>query len=226
MDRVNEHDTIEATALAWPEHAAQIAIVDQATYDEAAKLLLEITSIEKKIKAHHAPLKITAHEAHKAAIAAEKKFLEPLGRAKSLIKGEIVSWTTEQAKIKAEEERKAREEADRIEKEERSKRAVEAAKAGKSEEEVEKIIETAAPVIVKPVEDKFVKAAGVSTRKTWKAEVYNPLLLCGAIVDGKAPMACVQPDMAVLNKMARDNKDQLMIAGVRFFEDTTVATRG
>ena len=216
---------MEQKALTWPERAGAIAIVDQGSYDLAANTLIEIAEIEKQIKAHHTPMKTAAHNAHKAAVSAEKRFLDPLTEAKGIIKRGISGWETEQRRIREEAEREAREKARKEEEEARLAKALEAEKAGKSDEEIEKIIDTperVAPVVVKPT---FEQNARVSTRETWKAEVTNIATLCKSVAEGKAPIAVIQANMPLLNSMARAEKESLSIPGVKAVKETNVVTR-
>lgn len=222
----NQIEQIQETALTWPEKATALAIVDQGTYDSAAGTLIDIAEIEKKIKEHHEPMKKAAHEAHRAAVAGEKKFLDPLNEAKKIIKRSISNWETEQRRIREEKEQKLREEAQKKEEEERLALAEEAEKAGKPAEEVEKILETPTkkvePIVVKPT---FVQNARVGTRETWKAEVTDIKALCRAASDGKAPIESVMANMPVLNAAARASKENLVIPGVKAVKETNVITR-
>ena len=221
-----ENTNTETMALAWPDEARAIVVSDQESYNHAAKALASIAKTEKEVKAHHAPMKTTAHEAHRAAVAAEKKFLDPLNEAKKIIKSNIVQWTTAQAKIKLDEENRRRHEAEKIEEEERLARAIKAEKDGQSKTQVEKILETPKEIITKPVEPTFEKSSSVITKTTWKAEVTNIIDLCQAVVDGKATTDMISANMSVLNQMARQYKDELRIPGVKAVPDTNVAVRG
>lgn len=221
----NEIAVMEETALTWPERATAITIIDQASYDLAANTLIEIAEIEKQIKAHHAPMKTTAHNAHKAAVIAEKKFLDPLVTAKSTIKRAISSWEVEQRKIREEAEREAREKARKEEEEIRLAKALEAEKAGKSEAEVEKIIDTPVEVKVEPVKPAFIPSANVGTRETWKAEVIDINLLCQAVANGEAPILSVLANMPFLNTAVRAAKENFKIPGVKAVKETSIVTR-
>ncbi len=217
--------TIEETALSWPDKASAIVVSDQESYNDAAKTLTEIAATKKNIKAHHAPMKTTAHEAHRAAVAAEKRFLDPLNEAEKIIKSNIVTWTTAQAKIKQDEENRRRIEAEKVEEDERLARAQTAQDNGQTEAEVEEILETPKGIVTKPVAETFEKSSSVSTRTTWKAEVYNYKLLCQSVVDGKVSGEAIDANMPFLNKLARQEKGDLDIPGVKAVSETGVITR-
>ena len=223
-----EHEIIkiQETALTWPEKAARIVVKDEGSYVAAAETLKEISRMEKLITEHHKPIKQAAKNAHTIAVAAEKKFLDPLTKAKNVIRNSLVCWTTEQERIRQETERKQREEAQRKEEEERLAAAAEAEKQGRSEAEVDLILDTPEPVAPVAVTPSYTKVAGVSTRETWKAEVIDMKQLCRAIVEGKAPVEAVSPNMPVLNSMARKSKADLEIPGVKAIKETGVSARG
>lgn len=221
----NEIAVIEETALTWPEKATAIKIVDQDSYNLAATTLREIADLEKEIKAHHSPMKTAAQTAHKATVAAEKKFLDPLTKAKSIIKGALSGWEVEQRKIREEAQRQAIIKAEKKEEEERLARAEAAEKAGKSETEVDKILDTPKPVTVAPVKPTFESAPGVGTRETWKAEVTDIHALCMSVGRGETPATAIQANMPVLNAMARSAKDTMSVPGVKAVMETGIVTR-
>lgn len=217
---------VEQTAMSWPEKAQQILIHDQASYIFAANTLLDIAKIEKNIKAHHEPIKAAAYIAHKTAVGAEKKFLDPLNRAKAIVKKAISGWEQKQAEIRAEADRKAREEARRVEEDSRLRRAIEATNARRPESEIEEILNTPDPIEPPaPAVPTFDRVPGVGTRETWRAEVTDIMALCKAIGEGKAAPTLVQPFMPLLNSMARNLHDSMSVPGVKAVKDVSVTTR-
>lgn len=164
---------LEETALSWPEKAEAVWIVNQASYEAAAEMKVALTELRKQIVEHHAPIKDAAHKSHLAACAAEKKLLDPVKQAESIINGALRNWEDEQElirlaevkrlrdeaaarerKVREEAEaaaRKAREEARTREEERLLQAALEAEKAGASPETVDKIIATPIPEPVIPV---------------------------------------------------------------------------
>lgn len=222
----DEERKLEQTALAWPRRAEAIVVMDQESYSAAAELLTDIVTLERQIVDHHAPVKAAAWNAHKAAVAAEKKLLEPLNQAKAIIKVRLVAWTQEQERIRLEAQRKAEEEARRLEEDERLRLAAEAEDAGAPEETVSEILESPAVVVPVPVvQPTFQRVAGVSTQQRWKAQVVDIKALCRAVADGKASPELVQANMVALNNMARAMKNTLAIPGVRAVTEAAVAVR-
>lgn len=135
--------------------------------------------------------------------------------AEKVIKRKMLDFEQEKERVRREEEARLRKEH-----EEQVKKAQEEAKKNKTE-----------PVIIAPppklMEEKSVKTemAGASFISVWKAEVTDLKGLVKAILDGKAPIEAIQPDMSFLNKQAKSYKKDGVIAGVKFFEEKTVSVR-
>ena len=109
-----------------------------------------------------------------------------------------------------------------------------AAQQGASQAEIEAIVAepVAAPPPVQvyvpppkyvppPPPPKPVSVSGESTRTTWKAEVQDVAKLVAAVAAGTVPVAVLEVNMTMLNKLVAVTKDQTSIPGVRAYEDVT-----
>jgi len=216
---------LEEQALTWPDRARAIAIRDQQSYTIAGTLLVDIADFEKQIIDHHKPIKESTHAAHKAAVSAEKRLLDPLQEAKGILRRGIGTWEADQERIRQEIERKAREEAARIEEEMRLQQAMAAEEMGADDAEIEAIMDTPIPMAAPVVAPTFDRVKGVSTQQRWKAEVIDIKSLCRAVADGFVPETYIEPNMPALNSRARAEKSAMKIPGVRAVPETTVAVR-
>ena len=205
---------LEQRALTRQEQARAIKIDSQLTLANAAGELLVIVSLRKEIVDHHAELKKTTHAAWQAAIAAERRVLEPVAEAERLIKLEIARYNTEQERIRQEEQRRIQAEADRQRREQEAKaRRLQEESDRQHAEEVEALIEdaeargaapehiaelanTPAPVIVPPAAvfmplpiaaPTVQKVSGVSMRDVWSAEVTSIRQLAAEVGAGRQP---------------------------------------
>lgn len=220
-----EIEVLEEAALAWPDRAKAIVISDQPSYDKAALVLGDIVDLRKKIIAHHKPIKEATNNAHKTAVAAEKKLLEPIQNAERIIKDAIGDWDREQQRLLQEEQRKLQEAQRKADEEARLALAAEAEANGAPEETVDEILET---TVVQPalvVQPTYQAARGVSTQQRWKAQVTDIKALCRAIADGKAAVTLVQANMPALNNMARAMRESFNIAGCKAVTETVVGVR-
>jgi len=216
---------MEQTALAWPDRARAITITDQDTYNKAAMVLVEIVRLRKDIKAHHKPIKDATNKAHKEAVAAEKKLLEPIAQAESIIKGTVGQWDAEQERLRLAEQRRLQEAQRKAGEEARLALAAEAEANGATDETVEEILDTPVvqpAIVAKPT---FQKANGVSRQERWGAEVVDIKALCRAVADGQAAPTMVLPNMVALNSMARAMRSTFNVPGCKAVTTTSVAVR-
>ena len=215
----------EREALTWPERARSITITNQQTYSIAATLLIDISALAKRIQDHHKPIKDAAYAAHKVAVAAEKRLLDPLDEARTILRRGIGAWEAEQERIRMELERKAQAEARKQEEEMRLALAVQAEELGADEVTTEEILSTPMVTVAPVVAPTFERVSGVSTSQRWHAEVTDIKALCRAVGEGKASVEFVQANLVALNALARAMKSTLNISGVRAVAETSVAAR-
>lgn len=150
--------------------AASIIINSDDDYKRAAEFGRMLKQRNAEVTEFFAPMKKSAHEAHKNICDREKAMLDPLKKAEATVKSIMSSWVMEQERIrKAEEERlrkQAEEEAAR-----KFEEAIKLEEQGKSKEaeaaaSTAAVIDTVAKNIA-VVSDKP-KADGVSTSKDWE----------------------------------------------------------
>lgn len=217
---------LEVTALTWPEKAKGVTIADQTSYDQACEMILAIKGLRNEAEEHHRPIITSAHQTHKLTLAALAKVDTPLAEAERILKASIGGYEQEQRRIQADLERQAREKAEREQAEQLEAQIEEAEAAGASQEEVLAIIEQPMVAPAPIVPQVHTAAKGVSTSKTYKAEVFNLRDLCRAIADGKQPTTLIEANMPALNGIARALKGQMSVPGVRAVEVTNVSVRG
>jgi hypothetical protein len=161
-------------------------------------------------------------QAHRQASTGFKNLIAPFDVAIDLLNKKMVDWDRE-------EEKRAREEADRIRREQEAEaeeeRAAIQAEANEAEEngnlelaaelnERAEEASTVIPFVGKPA--KATQVEGTRRRSTWKAEITDldkvPMKFCKKV-----------PDMAVLNALARKYQNKQNVEGVHFYEDVTYA---
>lgn len=186
-----------------------IAVTDQASYEAAGKLLVEIATVKKNIKACFAEPKKKAQEAHKAICALENDLLAKATAPETAIRQKMAAYyDAEQKRIAAERERQ------RQEAEEAARLAAEAEAAGDTETAMEAVgiaAATESAVTAAP------KAAGVSFRDVWEAVVTDK---------SKVPLEYMEVNMSALNAVAKATKGSINIPGVQFVKKTVSSVRG
>ena len=215
----------EREALSWPERARSITITNQQTYSIAATLLIDISGLAKRIQDHHKPIKDAAYAAHKTAVAAEKRLLDPLDEARAILRRGIGTWEADQERVRLELERKAQEEARKQEEEMRLALATQAEDIGADPSTVDEILSTPLGTAPPPVAPTFQRVSGVSSSQRWHAQVIDLKALIRAVADGKASTEFLEPSMVALNALARAMKSTLNVPGVRAVAEPTVSAR-
>jgi len=188
--------------------AVEIAVVNQETYVQANDQIGKLQTVRKAIVERFSDPKKAAAEAHKKICALEKEFLNPVDQRITALKNATVRWySAEQARIRAEEEKK------RKEAEELAKLAAEAEAAGDIVTAEEAVVEAAmaeAKVTVMP------KVSGTSMREVYK----------GVVVDVNAlPREYMMPNQAMIDKVVQSTKGALQIPGVRIEKSYINSTR-
>lgn len=202
----------EQQALSWPQKAKAITVRDQPSYNAAAELLISIATLKKEIIDHHKPIKETAFAAHKAAVAAEKRLLDPLAEAETIIKRGIGLFEQEQERIRLEAQRKAEEEARRLEEEARLKLAVQAEEMGATPETVQEIIETPMPMQAPVIAPAFQRAAGIGASR-------KPVYKWRVVDEKQIPREYLMIDQVKINGIVRAMGKATSIAGIQIYED-------
>lgn len=216
-----EENLARSAELAIAE-AHSIIITDNDQYGLASQLLVEHKKRIKAVKDYWDKPKSMAKQAHQEICDKEKSMLAPFTQAESIIKASMANYqrkVDEDRRVaEAEVRKQQREEAERLMAE-----AIKAEDSGNTTR-ANAVMAMATTLDEMPVvsEVEAPKAAGISTRKTWKARVR-----CDSSVPiYSAEGVMLRPvDIAVLNNIARMTKGQETIPGVEFYEDVTISAR-
>lgn len=182
-------------------------------YRYAAHLLLGIKDTLKEIKKTFEPIKTKVHAAWKETLAQEKVHEDPLLEAERVIKGKIAEYTTEQKRLRLEEEKRLLAEARRREEEERLSRAASLELEGKREE-AEAVLERTRPVIAPMPTREEPKIAGIVERETWKCRIVNEALI---------PRKYLMPNEQAIRKSVQAMGDWALIPGVEVYRETVIS---
>lgn len=196
----------------------------------AADTLKEVKAYIERVETFFAPHKKRAHEAWKALCADEKTMLKPAEDAEVKIKTAMAEYREEQDRLareeaardaeaaRIEEERRLLEEAAALELE--AQRTGDADMARQAQELLDTPVETPA-VVQRPSTPKI---AGVSFRENWKAVVTDVKKLIQHVAKTPADTNLLTPNQTALNQMARSQRENMKIDGVKAVKDTGVAS--
>lgn len=213
---------VEAQALAWPERAGSLAVVDGPSYNQAAQWLLGIKDLRKEIEDTFGPIIRAAHAAHREAVAQRKKVEAPLEEAERTLKRGLAAYDTEQERLRRDEERRLQEEARQRDEARRLDEAAQLeAEALATDDpgkllEANDLIEQPAPAPMPVFVPKATPTiAGVSYRERWGGEITDLKALVAYVAAHPQYLHLLTPNLTAINQLARSLKGQLQIPGLR-----------
>jgi hypothetical protein len=237
--KMNEIETVKQEVMSIPDQAKTIIVKDSKSLTMANEFFLTIKALRKKIGDTFNPIIQKANEAHKEAINQKKIIEAPLLVAEQYLNVQVTAYKREQDRIRREEEERLRRQAIKDEAERRQKeedesltKAAELEAAGATEEAealiAEAIDEKEKPlnVTVPPPETPKVKLEGATVVEYWHAEVTNFRELVKAVANGQADLDCLEPNITVLNGLARRQQKIMAIPGVKAVSTSSMKATG
>jgi len=210
------------------ERANGLVISNEKSAEEASNAIRAIKAMVAEAKKVFADPKKKAYEAHQSIVKAEKGIIDPLNRAEKTIKQKVATWMidreraakAEQMRLEAEARRQAQEQA---EAEAKAIESVDSATARAIRSTVGGIGGSSVPTV--HVEQPA-KPAGVSTRTLHRARNYDliaTIMWVAEDPDARAPWLTFNQSHA--NDVATTTKGGMVVPGVEFYTDTSVAVR-
>ncbi len=204
-----EIKNVEVKALALPEQARQVRVIDNPSMEKANGLLTDIRAIRKEIQDTFKPLAEKAHQAHKAILEQQKKAEAPLVEAEGILKTQIKSYMDEVERLRREEERRLQEIARKQEEERRLAEAL-LAEAEGNKEEAQAILDEPDFVPMPTVKADIPKVDNRLFRKVWKFRIVD---------EGQIPRQYMTPDMVKIGGVVRAMKGVTNIPGIQVYEE-------
>lgn len=191
--------------------------------EEANTYLRGIAGMKQKINEFCAPNIKRWHDGHKQAIADRDVLLRPVEEAKAIIDDKIRkyrAWEREEArKVQEAQALVARAEAE-------AQREAEAqALEDAGETEAADMVKTAPIVLPNVKAPAPVKLEGTHIRTNWSAEITNKLELIAFVAANPVFSHLLDVSMKEANKLAKAQKENMMIPGLRSVSSETVITK-
>jgi hypothetical protein len=223
--QIRQPDVKEFAGAITPIEArvAQLRIVDVESHAQAQEVLREIRDTEKRVEQAFAEPKKLAFQTHRSFTELEKKFLDPLAKARRSLNAKLTEFEEEQRR-RAEEETRRREAEARKQEEERILNEAAAAEDAGDGELAQAILEAPVVPVAVVAEPEVAKVSGVSTREAWSAEVLDVLALAKHAIATNQPNL-ILPNQTALNQLAKALKENLRVPGVRPKRDIVRAVR-
>jgi hypothetical protein len=223
MTALVEAGAIAAEASLTLTGAQTFKVATTAQYEEAGAKLQAIKALSKKLDETFDPHIKRAFEAHRGLVSEKKTHQTPLQTAEALIKRAMLGYQQDEERKRQELEARAAQEA-RKERERLEAQAAKLTAQGKTEKAEVKAAQAAA-VVAPMIAPTTPKLAGISTRTTYRAEVYSLMELVKAVAACTVPINALQPDQAFLNNQARAMKETLAYPGVKAVAETGLSSR-
>lgn len=200
---------------------AEIVIHNQDDYNTASDVLKEVKSRYKELDTQRKNITKPLDDAKKAVMELFRQPLDLLGKAESKIKSLMIGYTAEQEKKAREEQQKLQKLAEAEAEKERKKleAKIERAKASGKEEKAEELEmqkEAIIPIDVPVVTANIEQPKGISYKEKWTAEVFDFKLL---------PDEYKLPNQQALDKIANATKGSVPIPGVKFKSEKISSVR-
>jgi len=237
--------------------AGELAIETADQYEYASVFLKGVKAAQKKVTDFFAPIKSAAHTAWKKTTEGEATLLKPLTDAEATIKRKMLSWSaeqeairqTEQRKLQAAEDERARKEREKAEAEARRQRQIEEdarrlaeevrrkAEKAKGEERARLVAEAnkadrAASAAQAKAEAKTEAAGAVQANTVTVASVKPEIkgqserkTWKARVIDASlVPREWMIPNLPGLDSFAKSTRGAMKIAGVEMYEETTMSS--
>ncbi|RJO61082.1 MAG: hypothetical protein C4542_07290 [Dehalococcoidia bacterium] len=195
-------------ALSLTTQAKGLKVIDNNTLKAADEMLATVKDTRKQVSAYFKPLCDQAHKMHKDLLAKMKEVDTPLAEAEMYLKGQAVAYIAEQERKQKEEEERLR----KLQEEEQLKAAIQAEEHG-APEVAEAILEEST-VMPAPMAAPAPKLANGTLREEWKWEITDPNLI---------PREYLKLDEVKINGVVRAMKKATNIPGIRVYSTKNIA---
>lgn len=194
------------------QDAMVMTVTDMNSYKQAGMVLLAFKEMDQSIKSYFKTLKESAHKAWKAICERENEELAKLVPGMNHLNKVMIVYKIEEDRKRREEEERLRQEALRAEEERRLQDALQAEQEG-NQDEAETILET--PIYVPPpiVETQAPKIDGLGMQTTWGWKITNEALI---------PRVYLKIDEIKINGIVRALKDKTNIAGIEVYPEQSI----
>jgi hypothetical protein len=202
-------DVVTTEALAWPDRARALKIIDVATYTAAGVMLTGVKALRGKVKETFDPIVEAANKTHKEACKQRTNADAPLVEAEKILKAAIASFDDERARIDR-EEHASRLAAVQAQSETLTLETAAALESAGLHEQAAQILEVgvaapAAVIIQKSTPD----VAGISFTNRWTGKVTDKVAFLKTAIERPELLDLIEIRQADINKLASTFKGKL-----------------
>ena len=188
--------------------ATALTITDAKSYEFACELAKGVSALRTSIVDEFAEEKDRRYKAHRAVCDLEKRYLDGLVEPDKMLRAKITAYNEEQDKLQREQERIARDKAEKEAEERRLQEAIRAEEQGRPDV-AQKILETpAAPVAITLPRTETPKVNGLALVTNWYFKIEDRALI---------PDEYWILDETKISKVVKALKENTRIPGVTVF---------
>jgi hypothetical protein len=223
---VPETAPLHVGLVSLADGARAIVITDRESHGIAVDIDRQLVMRQRAIVAAFEPAKKNAHATHKAVCDLEKKALAPVEAARAVLTPRIAEYEAE-ARRKAEAESNRLAAIARAAEEERQIEEAIAAEAEGDTQAAEAILDEPVNAPAVTVAPAVAKAEGQVDRRTYRAEITDPVEFISWLATQPAGMHSRAADacLPLLNARAREQREAMRIPGVRVVVETSRSFR-
>ena len=197
--------------------AKAVTVTDAESCEKATQAGRVLQASGREVEEFYRPVKQQIDSLKKPVLADEAADFAAIDTEKKRLGAEITEFNRKQAAIRAEEERVAREAAEKQAREELLARAVELEASG-DHEQAEAVLDEEVVTSVVIQNTAPPRAAGQVSKVAYSMEITNLAELVKAVAAGKAPVLAVVADEAWLNAKARLDKEAYSVPGTKLMK--------
>ena len=204
----------------------RLQVVDEESHLEAQTLLQGIKSVRTKVAELFAEPTQLAYRTHKSFVAAAKQLTDPLDLAKSSIVKRIVSYEEKERKDAEEEARRVAAAQKLADEEAAIASAIEAEQEGDPDAaaEILEAHEMAPEPVIQPT-PRIAQVSGVSSVTRYSAEVVDMPALLAYVIEHPEHLGAIRPNQTYINTLARAQRENLRLPGVKLLKETSKSVR-
>lgn len=215
----------EQASITVLSEAESFKITTDVEYGQSGELLKQIKAHQKELDLVRRSMTRPIDDAKSRVMGFFKPATERLEKAEAAIKNAMIAFNRK----REQERREAQARIDEAARKERERLAKLAEKQRESGKQERAAVTEQRAANVQPVEVADAappKVEGVAMRTTWKAEVRDLAALVRSVAAGEHGIELLQPNMQVLNVLARAQKEELSIPGVAAVSEEGIAAQG
>jgi len=204
--------------------ASTLRVADTESWYKAREVRRMAKLLDREAERHYKEIKAPINKMRIDILELEDLDRKPMIDAMEMLDPQILSYEEKENLVRQKLQTKLEQDARREAEAAREQEVSLLIKAGDYEraEELKRQPLHIPPVVVPPGNELL---EGEGRMETWEAEVFDLVVLCQAVLNGRVPLNAIQANQSALNGMARALKDSFEIPGCRVRKKRSIIQR-